>query len=100
MKDKLEEKRFEDVLIVQDNLKVQFLGHVIDSEGIHIDPTKIESIKDWALPKTPTEIHQFLGLASYYRRFIEGFFKISKPMTKLTQKSVKFEWGEKEEAGF
>ncbi|GJS28709.1 putative reverse transcriptase domain-containing protein, partial [Tanacetum coccineum] len=55
--------------------KVQFLGHVIDSEGIHVDPAKIESIKDWASPKTPTEIHQFLGLAGYYRRFIEGFSK-------------------------
>ncbi|GJY00008.1 putative reverse transcriptase domain-containing protein [Tanacetum coccineum] len=55
--------------------KVQFLGHVIDSEGIHVDPAKIESIKDWASPKSPTEIRQFLGLAGYYRRFIEGFFK-------------------------
>ncbi|GKC19646.1 putative reverse transcriptase domain-containing protein [Tanacetum coccineum] len=50
---------------------VQFLGHVIDSEGIHVDPTKIESIKDWASPKTPTEIRQFPGLVGYYRRFIE-----------------------------
>ncbi|GJS61816.1 putative reverse transcriptase domain-containing protein [Tanacetum coccineum] len=80
--------------------KVQFLGHVIDSEGIHVDPAKIESIKDWESPKTPTEIRQFLGLAGYYRRFIEGFSKISKPMTKLTQKSVKFNWGEKEETAF
>ncbi|GKC25766.1 hypothetical protein Tco_1027916, partial [Tanacetum coccineum] len=52
--------------------KVQFLGHVIDSKGIHVDPAKIESIKDWTSPKSPTEIHQFLGLAGYYRRFIEG----------------------------
>ncbi|GJT82934.1 putative reverse transcriptase domain-containing protein [Tanacetum coccineum] len=52
--------------------KVQFLGHVIDSEGIHVDPAKIESIKDWASPKSPMEIRQFLGLAGYYRRFIEG----------------------------
>ncbi|GJR08612.1 putative reverse transcriptase domain-containing protein [Tanacetum coccineum] len=71
--------------------KVQFLGHVIDSEGIHVDPAKIESIKDWTSPKSPTEIRQFLGLAGYYRRFIEGFSKIAKPMTKLTQKKVKFE---------
>ncbi|GKF64805.1 putative reverse transcriptase domain-containing protein [Tanacetum coccineum] len=71
--------------------KVQFLGHVIDSKGIHVDPAKIESIKDWTSPKSPTEIHQFLGLAGYYRRFIEGFSKIVKPMTKLTQKKVKFE---------
>ncbi|GKF53287.1 putative reverse transcriptase domain-containing protein [Tanacetum coccineum] len=80
--------------------KVQFLGHVIDSKGIHVDPAKIESIKDWASPKTPTEIHQFLGLAGYYRRFIEGFLKIVKPITKLTQKDVKFDWSEKAEAAF
>ncbi|GJU88186.1 putative reverse transcriptase domain-containing protein [Tanacetum coccineum] len=52
--------------------KVQFLGHVIDCQGIHVDPAKIESIKDWASPKSPTEIRQFLGLVGYYRRFIEG----------------------------
>ncbi|GKA71764.1 putative reverse transcriptase domain-containing protein, partial [Tanacetum coccineum] len=80
--------------------RVQFLGHVIDSEGIHVDPAKIESIKEWESPKTPTEIHQFLGLAGYYRRFIEGFSKIARPITKLTQKSVKFNWGEKEETAF
>ncbi|GJX94537.1 putative reverse transcriptase domain-containing protein, partial [Tanacetum coccineum] len=80
--------------------KVQFLGHVIDSRGIHVDPAKIESIKDWASPKTPTEIRQFLGLAGYYRRFIEGFSKIAKSMTKLTQKKIKFNWGEKEENAF
>nr|GEW16528.1 putative reverse transcriptase domain-containing protein [Tanacetum cinerariifolium] len=80
--------------------KVQFLGHVIDSRGIHVDPSKIESIKDWASPKTPTEIRQFLGLASYYRRFIEGFSKIAKPMTKLTQKKVIFDWGNTQEAAF
>ncbi|GJX47104.1 putative reverse transcriptase domain-containing protein [Tanacetum coccineum] len=80
--------------------KVQFLGHVINSEGIHVDPAKIETIKDWASPKTLTEIHQFLGLAGYYRRFIKGFLKIAKPMTKLTQKNVKFDWSEKAEAAF
>ncbi|GKF83717.1 putative reverse transcriptase domain-containing protein, partial [Tanacetum coccineum] len=76
------------------------LGHVIDSEGIHVDPAKIESIKDWASPKSPMEIFQFLGLAGYYRRFIEGFLKIPKPMTKLTQKKVKFVWGDKQAASF
>ncbi|GJR09157.1 putative reverse transcriptase domain-containing protein [Tanacetum coccineum] len=80
--------------------KVQFLGHVIDSRGIHVDPAKIESIKDWASPKTPTEIRQFLGLAIEDRRFIEGFSKIAKSMTKLTQKGIKFDWGEKEENAF
>ncbi|GKD38213.1 putative reverse transcriptase domain-containing protein [Tanacetum coccineum] len=80
--------------------KVQFLGHVIDSEGIHVDPAKIESVKDWASPKTPTKIRQFLGLAGYYKRFIKGFSKIARPMAELTQKSVKFDWGEKAEAAF
>ncbi|GKE99912.1 putative reverse transcriptase domain-containing protein, partial [Tanacetum coccineum] len=80
--------------------KVQFLRYVIDSQGIHVDPAKIESIKDWASPKSPTEIRQFLGLTGYYRRFIEGFSKIAKPMTKLTQKKVKFEWGDKQETSF
>nr|GFA16682.1 hypothetical protein [Tanacetum cinerariifolium] len=63
-------------------------------------PAKIELIKDWASPKTPTEICQFLGLAGYYRRFIEGFSKIAKSMIKLTQKAIKFDWGEKEENAF
>nr|GFB92509.1 putative reverse transcriptase domain-containing protein [Tanacetum cinerariifolium] len=53
-----------------------------------MDPAKIESVKDWASPKTPTEIRQFLGLAGYYRRFIEGFSNIAKPMNKLTQKKA------------
>nr|GEU43866.1 hypothetical protein [Tanacetum cinerariifolium] len=75
-------------------------AHVIDCRGIHVDPAKIESIKDWASSKTPTEIRQFLGLASYYRRFIKGFSKIAKSMTKLTQKDVKFDWGDKQEAAF
>ncbi|GJR90500.1 putative reverse transcriptase domain-containing protein [Tanacetum coccineum] len=75
--------------------KVQFLSHVIDNQGIHVDPAKIESIKDWAFPKSPTEIHQFLGFAGYYRGFIEGFSKIA-----TTQKKVKFEWGNKQETVF
>nr|GFB47133.1 putative reverse transcriptase domain-containing protein [Tanacetum cinerariifolium] len=69
-------------------------------QGIHVDPAKIESVKDWPSPKSPTKIHQFLSLAGYYRRFIEGFSKMAKPMTKLTQKKVKFEWGNKQEAAF
>ncbi|GKE49832.1 hypothetical protein Tco_1481090 [Tanacetum coccineum] len=73
---------------------VQFIGHVINSKGVHVDPSKIEAIKNWAAPTTPTEVRQFLGLAGYYRRFIEGFSLISKPHTKLTQKNKKYEWGE------
>ncbi|GJZ73865.1 reverse transcriptase domain-containing protein [Tanacetum coccineum] len=79
---------------------VKFLGHVIDSSGIHVDPAKIEAVKNWASPTTPSEIRQFLGLAGYYRRFIEGFSKIAKPMTELTQKKQKFDWGEEQEEAF
>ncbi|GJR04982.1 putative reverse transcriptase domain-containing protein [Tanacetum coccineum] len=71
---------------------------LLEKEEFH--PAKIESIKDWASPKTPTEIRQFLGLSGYYLRLIEGFSKIAKPMTKLTQKKVSFEWGDKQEASF
>ncbi|GKE38499.1 putative reverse transcriptase domain-containing protein, partial [Tanacetum coccineum] len=77
-----------------------YAKHVIDSQGIHVDPAKIESVKDWASPKSATEIRQFLGLAGYYRRFIEGFSKIAKPMTKLTQKKIKFKWSDKAKAAF
>nr|GFB01548.1 hypothetical protein [Tanacetum cinerariifolium] len=79
---------------------VQFLGHVIDNQGIHVDLAKTKSVKDWTSPKSPTEIRQLLGLAEYYRRFIEGFSKVAKPMTKLNQKMVEFEWGDKQEAAF
>ncbi|GJV59341.1 hypothetical protein Tco_1465441 [Tanacetum coccineum] len=72
---------------------VQFLGHVIDRSGVHVDPAKINAIKSWAAPTTPTEVRQFLGLDGYYMRFIEGFSLISKPLTKLTQKNKKYEWG-------
>ncbi|GKA08170.1 putative reverse transcriptase domain-containing protein, partial [Tanacetum coccineum] len=89
-----EEEHAEHLKLILELLKKEEL------EGIHVDPAKIKSIKDWASPKTLTEIHQFLGLAGYYRRFIEGFSKISKPMTKLTQKNIKFEWTEKAEAAF
>nr|GEU36368.1 putative reverse transcriptase domain, ribonuclease H-like domain, aspartic peptidase domain protein [Tanacetum cinerariifolium] len=99
-KDKSEEKRLGDVPIVQDLPEVQFLGHVTDSQGIHVDLAKIESIKYWESPKTPTEIWQFLGLVGYYWRFIKEFLKIAKPMTKLTQKKVAFEWGDKKEIAF
>ncbi|KAD6796253.1 hypothetical protein E3N88_07149 [Mikania micrantha] len=80
--------------------EVQFLGHVVNSEGIHVDPAKIEAIKNWDTPKTPTEIRSFLGLAGYYRRFISNFSKIALPLTKLTQKSEPFVWEQKQEDAF
>ncbi|GJW85695.1 reverse transcriptase domain-containing protein [Tanacetum coccineum] len=79
---------------------VQFLRHLIDSQGLHVDPAKIEAVKNWASPTTPTEIHQFLGLAGYYRRFIKDFSKIAKSLTELTQKNKKYIWGEDQESAF
>nr|GEZ85402.1 putative reverse transcriptase domain-containing protein [Tanacetum cinerariifolium] len=86
--------------IVTSDLHQDSGGHFRRLWGIYVDPAKIKSIKDWVSSKSPTEIRQFLGLAGYYRRFIEGFSKIAKPMTKLTQKKIKFEWGDKQEAVF
>ncbi|KAJ9556297.1 hypothetical protein OSB04_010911 [Centaurea solstitialis] len=80
--------------------EVHFLGHVANKEGIHVDPAKIEAIKNWEAPKTPTEIRQFLALAGYYRRFIANFSKIAQPLTTLTHKDKKFVWGEKQEEAF
>ncbi|GJU37303.1 putative nucleotidyltransferase, ribonuclease H [Tanacetum coccineum] len=79
---------------------VQFLGHLIDSQGLHVDPAKIEAVKNWASPTTPTEVRQFLGLAGYYRRFIKDFSKIAKSLTELTQKNKKYIWGEDQESAF
>ncbi|GKF42084.1 putative reverse transcriptase domain-containing protein, partial [Tanacetum coccineum] len=64
------------------------------------DPTKIEAVKNWASPTTPTEIRQFLGLTGYYRRFIKDFSKIAKSLTELTQKNKKYIWGEDQESTF
>ncbi|GJX48513.1 retrotransposon protein, putative, ty3-gypsy subclass, partial [Tanacetum coccineum] len=74
--------------------------HVIYNQGIHIDPSKIEAVKNWASPTTPTEVRQFLGLAGYYPRFIKGFSDIAKSLTKLTQKNKKYIWGEDQESAF
>ncbi|GJZ71770.1 putative reverse transcriptase domain-containing protein [Tanacetum coccineum] len=79
---------------------VSFLSYVIDNKGVHVDPAKIKAIKNWAAPTTPTKVRKFLGLAGYYQRFIEGFSLISKPLTKLTQKDKKYEWGKEEEEAF
>ncbi|GKD36251.1 putative reverse transcriptase domain-containing protein [Tanacetum coccineum] len=79
---------------------VQFLGHLINNQGLHVDPAKIEAVKNWTSPATPTEVRQFLGLVGYYRRFIEGFSKIAKPLTKLTQKNKSYIWGEEQESAF
>jgi hypothetical protein len=66
--------------------EVPFLGHIISNGGISVDPAIVKEIMEWSVPTTVTEIWSFLGLAGYYRRFIEGFSKIAKPMTSLLEK--------------
>ena len=80
--------------------EVGFLGHVISEEGIAVDPTKVDTLTNWEAPTTIGEIRSFLGLAGYYRRFIENFSKIVKPMTELLKKDTKFHWTEECEASF
>ena len=79
---------------------VQFLGHVISKDGLSVDPAKIEAVSKWAAPTSVTEIRSFLGLAGYYRRFVEGFSTLAAPLTALTKKDRKFEWSDKCEQSF
>ncbi|GJT64482.1 putative reverse transcriptase domain-containing protein [Tanacetum coccineum] len=79
---------------------VQFLGHLIDNQGLHVDPANIEAVENWTSPTTPIEIRQFLGLAGYYQRFIKDFLKIAKSLTELTQKNKKYIWGKDQETAF
>jgi hypothetical protein len=72
--------------------KIHYLGHIISEEGIVVDPEKIEAIRGWPTPKNVTEVRSFMGLAGYYRIFIEGFSKIAHPITSLQKKGVKFKW--------
>ncbi|GKA97962.1 retrotransposable element Tf2 [Tanacetum coccineum] len=80
--------------------EVQFLDHVINNEGIKVDPTEVNAIMNWSQPKTPTEVRSFLGFAGYYRRFIQKFSKIASSLTKLTWKNSKFGWNDDQEIAF
>ncbi|KAL5554975.1 hypothetical protein UlMin_037211 [Ulmus minor] len=74
--------------------QVAFLGHVISKDGVAVDPSKVEVVKNWKTPSNASEVRSFLGLAGYYRRFVEGFSRIAMPLTNLTRKNVKFEWND------
>ncbi|KAG8503261.1 hypothetical protein CXB51_001217 [Gossypium anomalum] len=80
--------------------EVRLLGHIVSGDGIRVDPSKISAIVDWRPPKNVSKVRSFLGLAGYYRRFVEGFSMIASPMTKLLQKNVKFEWTDKCQQSF
>jgi Reverse transcriptase (RNA-dependent DNA polymerase). len=80
--------------------EVKFLGHVISAKGVAVDPKTVTAVTDWKQPKTVTQIRSFLGLAGYYRRFIENFSKIARPMTQLLKKEEKFVWSPQCEKAF
>jgi hypothetical protein len=80
--------------------EVGFLGHVISAGGVSVDPSKITSILERKGPTNPTEVRAFLGLGGYYRKFVEGFSSIARPLTQLLRKDKKFEWTEKCEQSF
>nr|GFB84721.1 putative reverse transcriptase domain-containing protein [Tanacetum cinerariifolium] len=79
---------------------VAFLGHIVSTEGITMDPAKVEAITKWPRPTSVTEIRSFLGLAGYYRRFVEGFSRLALPLTKFMRKGEKFVWNEEREKSF
>ncbi|WVZ58085.1 hypothetical protein U9M48_008393, partial [Paspalum notatum var. saurae] len=72
--------------------KVRFLGHVVSKGGIAVDPSKVSTVTNWKVPEIPKEIRGFLGLAGYYRRFIENFSRIAKPITSLLENDAEFRW--------
>jgi hypothetical protein len=80
--------------------EVSFLGHIISELGIFVDSSKVKDVLSWNTPQNVSDIRSFLGLARYYRRFIEGFYKISKHMTELLEKSKTFEWTPRHEGSF
>ena len=75
--------------------EVRFLGHVVSASDVSVDPEKVEAMMSWERPKSAFEIRSFLGLAGYYRRFIEDFSRLATPMTRLTRKEVRFDWNDR-----
>lgn len=80
--------------------EVGFLGHKLTAEGLSVDPTKIQAVTEWQTPSNVKEVRSFLGLVRYYRKFVEGFSSIARPMTQLLKKDKKFEWTPKCEESF
>ena len=80
--------------------EVSFLGHIVSAEGIRVDLVKIEAVLNWKPPQNVTEVRSFLGLAGYYRKFVQGFSFIAFSLTRLLRKGVKFEWDGKCQSSF
>ncbi|CAI7878745.1 unnamed protein product [Closterium sp. NIES-54] len=72
--------------------KIQFLGHMVSAEGVHVDPRKIEAVKKWKVPENMKELQQFLGFTNYYNRFVPQYAKIAAPLTDLLKKDTPFKW--------
>ncbi|GJW43806.1 putative reverse transcriptase domain-containing protein, partial [Tanacetum coccineum] len=81
-------------------LNLAFLGHIVSANGIIMDPSKVEAITKWPRPTTVTEVRSFLGLAGYYRRFVEGFSRLALPLTQLMRKGEKFVWTDERQESF
>ncbi|CAN6299949.1 unnamed protein product [Urochloa humidicola] len=80
--------------------RVPFLGYILSENGIEVDLSKVDDVLNWKQPKNVKEVRGFLGLAGYYRKFIENFSKIAKPMTELLKKDVPFKWSDACEEAF
>ena len=72
--------------------EVKFLGHIVSESGVSTDPSKIQAVRDWPIPKSIKEVRSFLGLTSYYKKFILKYADKSKPLHKITEKSQKCVW--------
>ena len=80
--------------------ELSFLGHIVSAEGIRVDPVKIETTMNWKIPRNVIEVRSFLGLAGYYRRYVQGISVIASSLTRLLWKGVKFEWDDKCQSSF
>ena len=81
-------------------IEVRFLGHVVSASSVSVDPEKVKAVMSWERLKSVFKIRSFLGLAGYFRRFIEDFSLLAAPMTRLTRKEVKFDWDDPCEEAF